>query len=489
MAHRLSKSRFQTGLQCPKALWLKCHRPELADEVGEQQQHVLDTGTAVGELARTAFPGGVLVDADHTRSAEALSMTAELLEDPPPALFEAAFDHSGVFVRPDVLARAPDGSWDLYEVKSSTRLKPEHITDVAIQVWVLEGAGLSIRRAYLMHLDSAYVYDGEHYDVRALFASEDVTDPAREFMTEVPRLVAEQLAMLDGPEPDVRIGKRCDNPYTCAFKGYCHAFLPERPITALPRLSDELLGSLLAAGHLSVEDVPDGFPGLSAAQRALCELVRSGEARIGPGAAATLRALEHPLHFLDFETIMSALPLYAGTRPWQQVPFQWSDHVMHSDGALEHHDFLHESGSDPREPFLVSLLDTLGDEGSIVVYSAFESTRLKELAEAMPLYAGRIERVQSRLFDLLRVVRAHVRHPDCLGSASIKAVLPALAPDLSYAGLEIADGGTASLRYLKTVTGASDTEEAAQTFAALRTYCALDTLAMVRIYKVLLGDP
>ncbi len=488
MAHRLSKSRFQTGLQCPKALWLKCHAPELADETDEQRQHIFDTGNAVGELARTAFPGGVLVEEDHTRSGEALKTTERLLADPPPALFEAAFTHGGVFVRPDVLVRTPDGRWDLYEVKSSTSVKPEHITDVAVQTWVLEGAGVPVRRAHLMHLDNTYVYDGERYDVDALFAAEEVTEAAREFMPQVADLVEYQLELLEGPEPDVRIGKHCDSPYTCAFKGHCHAFLPELPVTALPRLTDDLLASLLEANHLAIEDVPLDHPGLSAAQRELCELVRSGEARIDPGAAEVLRALEYPLHFLDFETVMSALPLYAGTRPWQQVPFQWSDHILHTDGALEHREFLHELASDPREHFVTSLLEALGDSGTIVVYSAFESTRLKELAQALPRYAARIERVLSRLFDLLATVRAYVRHPDCLGSSSIKAVLPALVPELSYEGLEIAEGGAASLRYLQTVTRSCTPDEADRTFAALREYCALDTLAMVRIYEVLRGE-
>ena len=169
MANRLSKSRFQTGLQCPKALWLSTHARDLADPTPDTQQHIFDTGNAVGELARERFAGGVLVAEDYTQSAQALETTRRLLEDPPSAIFEAALEHGGVFVRPDVLVRVGENLWDLYEVKSGTRVKDVNITDVAVQMWVLEGAGLPIRRAHLMHLDNTYVYEGGDYDLERLF--------------------------------------------------------------------------------------------------------------------------------------------------------------------------------------------------------------------------------------------------------------------------------------------------------------------------------
>jgi len=201
MANRLSKSRFQTGLQCPKALWLSTHQRELADPTPDTQQHIFDTGTAVGELARERFAGGVLVAEDYTESAQALETTRRLLEDPPNAIFEAAVEHEGVFVRPDVLVRVGENLWDLYEVKSGTRVKPVNITDVAVQTWVLEGAGLPIRTAYLMHLDNTYVYEGGDYDLERLFRAEDITAEARAYLPLVPDQVAEMLALLDVATP------------------------------------------------------------------------------------------------------------------------------------------------------------------------------------------------------------------------------------------------------------------------------------------------
>ena len=482
---RLSKSRFQTGLQCRRALWLGAHRPELRDPIGERQQHIFDTGTSVGELARERFPGGVLVAEDHLHSAQALVTTREVLAGSPRAIFEAAIESGGVYVRPDVLVPVGDGTWDVYEVKSTSKTKPAHLTDLAVQVWVLEGAGLKIRRAYLMHLDTSYVYQGGEYDLERLFAADLMTDKVRELLPTVPPLVAEMLAVLEGSEPQVSIGKRCDSPYTCAFYGYCHAGMPERPVTALPRISAALLDSLVADGILSIDDVPTDYPGLTVQQRVVCELVRSGAPRIDGDVATSLAPLEYPIHFLDFESFMSAVPLFPGTRPWQSILFQWSDHVLRENGDLDHREFLYDGTGDPRPALVDALLEALGSAGSIVVYSSFESTRLRELARDFPEHAEQLEAVRARLFDLERVVAAHVRHPECLGRTSIKVVLPALVPDLSYDGLEIADGELASLRYLECITGAASAEQREATLTALRTYCGRDTMAMVRLLEAL----
>lgn len=486
MANRLSKSRFQTGLQCRKALWLSTRARELADSTSETQQHIFDTGNAVGELARERFADGVLVAEDYTRSAQALETTRRLLEDPPGAIFEAALEYGGVFVRPDVLVRVDEGLWDLYEVKSGTKVKDVNITDVAVQMWVLQGAGVPIRRAHLMHIDNTYVYDGGDYDLRRLFIAKDVSADARSYLPLVPRLVAEMLTMLDVPQPPaVTIGKHCDNPYTCSFYGHCHEFLPRHPVTEIPRIGETLLDSLVADGIFAIEDVPLDYPSLSGAQREVCELVRSGKPRFVGDVGGSLAELAYPIHFLDFETFMSALPLYPQTRPWQMIPFQWSDHVLHQNGDLEHYEFLHEGSGDPRLDFAQSLIEALGDTGSVVVYSSFENSRLNDLAKAFPQHASAIAAIQSRIFDLLQTVRSHVRHPDCLGSSSIKVVLPALVDDLSYDGLGIADGNVASMRYCQAAAGTLTDEECRIVYADLREYCGTDTLAMVRLFEVL----
>ncbi len=316
--------------------------------------------------------------------------------------------------------------------------------------------------------------------------AEDVTANARAYLPLVPQLVEQMLAMLDvDTPPAVSIGRHCNTPYTCSFYGHCHAFLPERPVTELPGIRGPLLESLVADGILAIEDVPLDYPNLTGAQREVCELVRSGQPGIVGDVGRSFARLVYPIHFLDFETFMTALPLYPGTRPWQMITFQWSDHILHENGDLEHREFLHEGVGDPRLRFTESLIEALGDAGSVVVYSPFENSRLNELAIAFPEHAKAIAAIQSRIFDLLRTVRTHVRHPDCLGSSSIKVVLPALVEDLSYDGLGISDGNVASMRYCQAATGQLTTEECATVYADLRAYCGTDTLAMVRLFEVL----
>lgn len=485
MARMLSKSRFQKGLQCEKALWLSVHRRDLAAPVSESQQWVFDQGSEVGRLAQQLFPGGVEVADDHLHQADALATTARLLAEGATVLYEPAFGFGGAFARVDILASAGDGVWDLYEVKSSASLKDVHITDAAVQAYAVEGSGLALRTINVVHLNSAYVYEGGEYDIPALFTIEDVTGMAREYMRTVPDEIARLQDVLDGCEPDVRVGDQCAHPYGCDFAGYCHAFLPcEHPITELPRLQERQLHALLDAGLTCILDVPPGFPGLSAAQRETLEAVHAGEPRVDPsGLAAALSGLRWPVYHLDFETVMPALPLWPGTRPYQTVPFQYSIHIHRQDGSTEHREYLHAGDGDPRRLLAAHMLADLGLEGSIVHYSAYERTQIDGLAGALPDLARRLAAVRTRLFDLEPVIRHNTRHPKAAGRSSIKYVLPAWCPDLSYAGMGIADGQTASARYLRIVKGLADDAEVDATMRDLAEYCALDTYAMVRLLE------
>ncbi|HZK48837.1 MAG TPA: DUF2779 domain-containing protein [Thermoleophilia bacterium] len=482
---RLSKSRFQTGLQCYKKLWLKCFEPSLADPIDEVQQAIFDQGHRVGDLARERYPGGVLVAEDYRHTAAALAKTAELIASGASCLYEAAFEYDGVLVRADVIVRRLDGSWELVEVKSTSKAKLEHHTDVAIQLYVLEGAGLSVAAAGVLHLDTSYVYAGGAYDLIELYSLADVTERARAILPNIPGLLADMKAMLSSDCPDVRVGKHCTQPYDCDFRGYCHSHLPEFPVTGLPRIGDALLDALLADGILSMRDVPPDYPGLTDAQAAACELVRDGRPHFAAGLVEQLGALGQPLNFLDFETVASALPLYAGTRPYQALPVQWSCHTLHADGALEHREFLHEERSDPRRSFALSLPAGLPPQGRVVVYSSYENTVLTSLSGDLPDLSARIADIQDRLFDLLPLVRRHVRHPDILGHASLKYVLPALVDDLSYDDLAVQNGAVAGLRYAAALADGFPEAERRQLFADLRAYCATDTLALVRLFQTL----
>jgi Domain of unknown function(DUF2779). len=482
---RLSKSRYQAGLQCPKRLWLECYQRELADPIDEATQAIFDQGHRVGELARDRFAGGVLVAEDYTQSEAALRTTADLLASGADCLYEAAFTHDDVFVRPDILLRGADGRYDLIEVKSSSRVKPEHVTDAGVQTYVVEEAGLPVARTCVMHLNTGYVYQGGAYNLNELFSLVDVTAEVRDYLPAIPDSLREMKTMLAGECPECMIGKHCSVPYSCGFIGHCHSFLPDFPVTEIPRIKAEVLDELLVAGIYGILDVPQDYQGLSPAQRTVCRIIQHGEPRFGAGLAEALASLRHPIHFLDFETYMPALPPFPGTRPYQTLPMQWSCHTLRADGTLEHADFLHQDRSDPRLPFVTSLLAALDGDGPIVVYSSYENTRLSALAEELPELAVPIESIQSRLVDLEKVIRAHVQHPDFHGHTSLKFVLPALVDDLSYSGLAIQNGAVATLRYEAAIVADLPEQERQQIFADLRAYCAVDTLGLLRVVEAL----
>ncbi len=485
----LSKSRYQAGLQCPKRLWLECYRRELADAIDEATQALFDQGHRVGELARERFGGGVLVAEDYTRSAAALATTERLLLHGAECLYEPAFRYDGVFVRCDILVRRPDG-WDLIEVKSTSKAKPEHVTDCAIQAYVAQGFGLPIARAYVMHLDTDYVYAGGPYDLEQLFRLVDVTAEVRRLLPDIPRELAQMKAILLADCPERTIGGHCSAPYDCGFIGHCHAFLPDYPVTEIPRIKPEVVGELLAAGIYGIHDVPPNHPVLTPLQRTVCHVIQSGEPRYGNGLADELARLAHPIHFLDFETWMPALPVHPGTRPYQMLPVQWSCHTLHADGTITHQEFLHEEPSDPRPAFAESLLAALESEATgvecpIVVYTGFENRVLRSLAEELPEWAPRIEALQTRLVDLEKMIRNHVQHPGFHGRTSLKFVLPAIVDDISYDGLAIANGAVATRRYEAAILDGLGDLQRRQIFADLRAYCAVDTLGMVRLVEEL----
>ena len=486
---KLSKSRFGAGLQCFKRLYLEYYSPELAERIDPSQQALFDTGNAVGMLARQRFPEGHLIDEPYYEHSRGEVSTSEAIAEPlRHAIYEAAFTFEGIRVWVDVLSRNGGDTFDLVEVKSSTRVKPEHVPDAAIQLHVVEGSGVPVRKVFLLHIDNSYVYEGGPYDLSKLFHLEDITDQARTFLSSIPGSLADMWEVLNQDEaPKVEIGSQCTRPYQCPFYMYCRQDTPEHHIEQLPRTRPELVEKLRTAGILDIRQIPPDFQSLSAVQERVRNSVVTGEPYIGSELSKLLSQATYPRMFLDFETFNPALPLYPGTRPYQVIPFQWSLHVQDSAGNLSHASFLHDGDGDPREALSTSLLEALGSEGTIVVYSGYEQTMIKSLAEEFPQYEERLLAFCDRLFDLLAVVRAHYYHPDFHGSYSIKAVLPALVPDMTYRNLEIQDGSTASAAFAQMIAPDTEEPERERIRNALLDYCQLDTLAMVRLLDALQG--
>lgn len=483
----LSKSRFTSGLQCHKRVYLECYERELADEITEQQQAIFDSGTDVGVVARRLFPGGVLIREDYFDHEGAVASTQAALAQPAvPPVYEAAFLHDGVRIRADILAPVSEGRFDLVEVKSTSKVKDEHIYDVAIQLYVLRGSGIPVRRACLCHLNTDYIYEGGEYNLNRLFRVVDVTAECSALLPEIPSLLADMRASLAAPvPPTVATGRHCTSPYQCPFYGHCHADEPEHHISQLPRAREELLDALEDAGIRDIRAIPAGFPGLNPLQRRVRDAVLNDRMYLDTSLRRELLLLRPPVHFLDFETFNPALPLFRGTRPYQVIPFQWSLHTLDASGRLSHREFLHDGGGDPRRAFAESLLAALGDEGRILVYSGFEAARLRDLSFLYPELSVKLDALlDGRIVDLLQLVRSHCYHPGFHGSFSIKAVLPALVPQLGYGDLVINDGSLASMAYAAMLKPDTTPERRAEIRRNLLAYCERDTLAEVELFQL-----
>jgi hypothetical protein len=481
----ISKSRFVAGCQCLKRLYWQVHEPALAGTADAAAVAIMEQGREVGKLVRQLFPGGVEVRSGDPEWA--IRMTRELVANPEvPAIFEGLFEHDGVLVRVDVLQRRGDGRWRLIEVKSTADFKEHHLEDVAIQHRVVSRSGLDLGSSCLAHVNRNYVFDGGSLDARRFFRIKNLTRRVERLLPKLTFHLRSEFRILTMAEaPDIPPGPHCTNPVTCEFFDRCNPPLPSDDIGYLPRLHASAAEELEELGVESISDIPDDFP-LSERQRRACTSVQTGDPWFSTELGKELESLRYPLYFADFETVNPAIPRFAGMSPYDQLPFQWSLHVQRDPGAEpEHHEFLATDGTDPRYEFITSLCAALGDRGTIIVYAAFESQRLSELAVWLPEFAERIKTIQGRLRDLLPLVRNHVYHPAFAGSYSLKAVLPALVPELSYDGMAVANGRDAGLAWESLVRGGLDHNERERTRKSLLDYCGQDTMALVRLLEIL----
>ena len=419
------------GSQCHLRLWYETRARELASEPDDNLQAIYDTGHEVGELACKRHPGGHLIAHDYLHADEALDETRRVLAaGTAPTLFEPAFRHEGVLVRVDILERLPGGGWGLIEVKSATSLKDVYVLDAAVQLWVLRGVGLDVREVGVLTLDRDYVYEGGELNLDALFRLHLVLDSATELQDEIGSQVTEMQSMLAGSEaPDIGPGAHCFSPYDCPYHAHCtrDVVRPDHGIHELPWLAQSRKADLEASGIDEIRDIPEDFP-LSKLQGVVRQSVRADRDLVHGDLQGHLARLKKPVRYLDFETFLPAIPRFAGTRPYDAIPFLFSVHAERKGGSLKHTDYLHEGRDDPRPQLAERLLDALGLTGTICTYSSYERTTLRALAAALPKRAAALRAVEARLFDLLPVVRNNYYHPEFRGSFSIKGVLPALVP-------------------------------------------------------------
>ena len=484
----LSKSTFLRGIQCKKSLFLHFHSPELKDPVSPMQQAIFTQGHEVGRLAQQLFPGGtdagIWVPDDYQKS---IDLTLQLISEGMEVIYEAGFAVDGLLCFIDILVK--DGQkWKAYEVKSSSQIKPVNILDAAFQYYVMTRCGLELSDVSLIVLNNAYERNGV-LDIGRLFRIESVLQRVTKLQERIHRQADEFLAVLNSPvEPLMDIGPHCTDPYVCDFHGHCWKHIPANSIFDISQLGADKKWELYRNGILKFEDIPHDFSLNDRQwQQVLSEL--QGDSFINkPGIQRFINSLSYPLYFLDFESFQPAVPLFDHSRPYQQIVFQYSLHILQSEDAVPaHRSFLADhDGTDPRLPFIRQLIPDIGEQGDIIVFNrSFEASRLNEIAVTFPNFQFPISNITSRIKDLMEIFqKRHYYVPGMKGSYSIKQVLPALVPGFNYENLAIGDGGSASHAYMSLV-GETDQEKIRTTRENLLEYCKMDTLAMVEILKVL----
>ena len=494
----LSKSKILAFKQCPKRLWLEVHAPsERSDSSATMSS--FEIGNKIGEIARRIFApdgNGVYLDYDALGLKGLVCATPAALGQRKP-VFEAGFQARGALSLADILlpVELPAGpTWHMIEVKSSTSVHDYHRIDAAVQQYVATATGLNISKVSIAHVDNSWTYLGGD-DYQGLLKLADITNDIAPLIPQVPEWLSEAHRIVKlTAAPERSTGGHCLGPFECGFLRHCTSTEPkvEHPVTWLPRVQAKTLKAHIAEHAVAaMEDVPDELLNTQQLRVKACTL--SGETFFDAvGAQADLEQYGLPAYFLDFETIQFAMPIWAGTRPYEQIPFQFSCHVMDEQRRLTHHEFLLTDGSNPIRPFAEALVAACGTDGPIYVYNkGFEGSRINDLSrhtEDDTELSAALLSVKSRLVDLMPIAQARFYHPSQQGSWSIKKVLPAMFPndpDMDYKNLEgVQDGGSAQQAFLSLISRVPTPECSEIMHRQLLKYCQLDTYAMVKIYHL-----
>lgn len=448
------------------------------------RENKFEQGNKIEAIARQLFPNGILIEGYNTQAA---SNTEQMIADGVSTLFQATvITENGLLAMADVIEREGDG-WILYEVKSSSRVKPEHIPDMAFQKLAFESAGYTINATKVIHLNKEYIRHGASVDPKSFFITEDVTEKVMTILPEVRDQVAFALNSISQPdEPTVCPCRSLSRGKHCPTFTYFNPDIPEYSVYDVSRMQGKKLAELVDSEIFNIKDIPDDFM-LTANQQAQVDIEKRGTPHFDQEATQrSLSELEFPLYFLDYESVNPAIPLIDGIRPHQQMVFQYSLHILDTpDSEMRHTEHLsREASSAALEALAAQMREDIGDIGSVIVWNkVFERDRNRELAELFPQYADFYESLNARIYDLMDVfAKNYYVHPGFLGKCSIKYVLPILVPELSYKDLAIGKGDIASVRWYEIATN-EDSDGADQVFADLLAYCELDTLAMVKIYE------
>ncbi len=485
--HVLSKSTFLRGLQCSKSLYLYKNFIQLRDAVSPEQKAVFNRGNNVGLLAQKLFSGGTdATPAKRSDNIAAVANTKQLIESGVEIIYEAAFQYDQVLVILDILVKK-ENEWYAYEVKSSTKISHTYLLDASLQYWVISKSGLPLADISLITINNQYIRKGD-LKLEGLF---NITSVKKEVTRNQP-MVEENIELskqvvANAQMPDIKIGEQCFSPYNCDFMGTCWKNIPKNSVFEITGIQKAELFNLYNSGFKTISDIPEANA-LDKNANIHIQAFKKGEATVNVDAINTfLDKAVYPLFFMDFETFMPAVPIYDNTKPYQHIPFQYSLHYKKERTApLEHFYFLAEQGKDPRKAFLECLMKHTENAGAILVYDALmERNVLNGLKKDFPEYADAIDLRLKRFLDLMQPFQdRHYYHPAMKNSYSIKNLLHALVPDLSYTNLKISNGSIAMVA-LEQLQKETDMFKILETRENLLEYCKLDTLAMVKVFEVL----
>lgn len=484
---KLTKTDFIQYLNCPESLWLQKNRPEncIRGEMSLFLEKLISEGYEVEKIAMNLFPDGFEFSLDHPpySSVDVLSETSEVFFQMP------VISSDGAFARIDILKRLSDGTWHLYEVKSSTSVKEEkkhnHLKDVCFQKYVLEKAGFIISKCSIIHLNKEYVKNGNIVPSQIL-KIEDVTEKIDHLFSDIVVNIENALQFIQKEN----ISDFCSCRYKtranhCDNFNYFNPETPEFSIYQLKRISEGKIYELLEQNILEIPEVPLGFK-LTKPQQLQVKANITEQPEIDSAAIKRqLESLEYPLHFIDYETYPTAVPILDGMKPHQHLVFQVSVHTLKEDGTLTHFEYLSDSLCLP-ENLLSALKEFTGEEGSFISWNeTFEKQRNEEMKQQFPKYADYLTYVNYHMFDLMKVFKENYVDHRFKGYESIKKVLPVICPQFSYSDLAIQEGTMALDTWGRMITDPNFPDDIEETKLNLLAYCKLDTLAMVEIFKYL----
>lgn len=492
MSITVSKTDYLIYRDCPKNAWLKKNKPEIyyKSELSSFEKLIIETGNEVEKVARMLFPTGVLIQGHDDESVEE---TQKRLGEGEETLFQPIFRKENFLAAVDVLKFDKDtNEYAVYEIKATSETdKKTHYYDLAFQSNLLGMCGLNVTKMHIIHLNPEYVRDGE-IEITKLFVVDDVTEDIKGILEEIAVEMEEAYKYLSNANEPA-------SPCACVYKGrskHCSTFdysnpgVPKYGVHDIARIgaSKAKLRELIDANIFHFHEIHEGFT-FSETQQNQIDAYSLDRVMIDrENIREELNALNFPLYFLDYETFPSAIPLYDGYSPYQQIPFQYSLHVLRTpDGKLEHCEFLYTEQGDPSKALADALQNDIGGVGNVIVWNkGFERGRNEEVARRIPEARAFMDSVNSRLYDLMDVFKKQFYvHKNFKGSTSIKKILPVLAPDLSYKTLGIQEGGTAAESWYKMVGEGLSQEEKNKIATDLKLYCGLDSFAMYVIWKVL----